>query len=149
LIVPGGTLPKKASPLLNIQAPLADNFFILPTSGRITQGLHFYNAVDVANKCGTSVYAAASGIVERAVFNNSWNGGMGNYVTVLHSNGIVTYYGHLQNVFVKSGDKVNVGDRIGLMGQTGNATGCHVHFEVVGAQNPLSRYALGANISLK
>ena len=54
-----------------------------------------------------------------------------------------------QNVFVKPGDKVTVGDRIGLMGQTGNATGCHVHFQVMGAKNPLAKYAVGATISYK
>ncbi|MCX6718278.1 MAG: peptidoglycan DD-metalloendopeptidase family protein [Candidatus Staskawiczbacteria bacterium] len=149
LIIPGGVMPKKASPIINKQAPLADNFFIFPTQGLITQGLHYLNAIDVANKCGTPVYAAASGIVERAVFNNSWNLGMGNYVTILHSNGTVTYYGHLENVFVKPGDRVNVGDRIGLMGRTGKATGCHVHFQVVGARNPLSSYRVGSNISYK
>lgn len=149
LILPGGIMPKKSSPLVNNNVPLAGNFFIFPTQGRITQGLHFYNAIDVANKCGTPIYAAAAGVVERAVYNNSWNLGMGNYVTILHSNGIVTYYGHFQSVFVKPGDKVNTGDRIGLMGQTGNATGCHVHFQVVGAKNPLSAYYIGSTISYK
>jgi murein DD-endopeptidase MepM/ murein hydrolase activator NlpD len=149
LIVPGGVMPKKAIPLINNQVPLADNFFIFPTQGKITQGIHYYNAVDVANACGTPIYAAASGVVQRAVFNNAWNLGMGNYVTILHSNGTVTYYGHFENVFVKPGDKVTVGDRIGLMGRTGNATGCHVHFEVVGARNPLAKYAVGAAISYK
>lgn len=147
LIVPSGTMPKKASPIINRQVPLADNFFILPSQGLITQGLHYLNAVDLANKCGTPVYAAASGTVERAVFNNSWNLGMGNYVTILHANGTVTYYGHFEAVFVKPGDKVHVGDRIGLMGKTGKATGCHVHFQVIGAANPLSRYSVGAKIS--
>ncbi|OGZ78200.1 MAG: hypothetical protein A2528_00055 [Candidatus Staskawiczbacteria bacterium RIFOXYD2_FULL_37_9] len=149
LIVPGGTMPKKASPIINNQVPLADNFFIFPTQGRVTQGLHYYNAVDVASSCGTSVYAAASGIVQRAVYNNAWNLGMGNYVTILHSNGTVTYYGHFQNVFVKPGDKVITGDRIGLIGRTGNATGCHVHFQVLGARNPLAKYPVGSTISYK
>jgi murein DD-endopeptidase MepM/ murein hydrolase activator NlpD len=149
LIVPGGVMPKAATPLINNQIPLADNFFIFPTQGRISQGLHYYNAVDVANACGTPIYAAASGTVQRAVYNNAWNLGMGNYVTILHSNGTVTYYGHFQVVFVKPGDKVNVGDRIGLMGQTGNATGCHVHFQVIGARNPLAKYPVGTTISYK
>lgn len=149
LIVPGGVMPKKAAPLINNQIPLADSFFIFPTEGIITQGLHYYNAVDVANKCGTPVYAAASGVVQRAVYNNAWNLGMGNYVTILHSNGIVTYYGHFQYVFVKPGDKVNVGDKIGSIGMTGNATGCHVHFQVIGARNPLAAYLRGSTISYK
>ena len=146
LIVPGGIMPKKAASLINNQVPLASNYFIFPAQGTITQGLHYYNAIDLANSCGTPIYAAASGVVERAVFNNSWNLGMGNYVTILHSNGTVTYYGHFENVFVKPGDSVNAGDRIGLMGRTGNATGCHIHFEVVGAANPLARYPLGTKI---
>lgn len=147
LIVPGGTMPKKAAPIINKQVPLADNFFILPTQGYISQGLHYYNAVDVANKCGTPVYAAASGVVKRVVFNNAWNLGMGNYITILHINGTVTYYGHLSNIFVKSGDTIKMGDRIGLIGRTGNATGCHLHFQVTGAKNPLSKYSVGAKIN--
>ncbi len=148
LIIPGGVMPQRALSSNN-QIPLPDNFFIFPAEGIITQGLHYYNAVDLANKCGTPIYAAASGVVQRAVFNNQWNLGMGNYVTILHSNGTVTYYGHFENVFVKPGQTVAVGDRIGLMGETGNATGCHVHFEVIGAANPLAKYALGALISYK
>jgi murein DD-endopeptidase MepM/ murein hydrolase activator NlpD len=150
LIVPGGVMPKKATPLLNYQAPLADNFFIFPAQGLITQGLHYMNAVDLANKCGTPVYAAASGTIQRAVYNNAWNLGMGNYVTILHSNGTVTYYGHLSYVSVKPGSSVKVGDKIGLIGNTGNVvgkTGCHVHFQVVGARNPLSKYLVGTKIS--
>ncbi len=149
LIVPGGVMPKNVAPLINNQIPLANNYFIFPAEGRITQGLHYYNAIDLANSCGTPIYAAASGVVQRAVYNNAWNLGMGNYVTILHPNGTVTYYGHFENVFVKSGDKVNVGDRIGLMGETGNATGCHVHFEVIGAVNPLAKYPVGTKISYK
>lgn len=150
LIIPGGTMPKKSAPVKNNnQSPIASNYFIYPAEGHVTQGLHYYNAVDVANQCGTPVYAAASGVVERAVFNNAWNLGMGNYVTILHSNGMVTYYGHFQNVFVKPGDKVSVGDRIGLMGRTGNATGCHVHFQVIGGRNFLSAYSVGSTIKYK
>jgi murein DD-endopeptidase MepM/ murein hydrolase activator NlpD len=143
LIIPGGVITRKAPQLSNNQIPLANNFFIFPVEGRITQGLHYFNAIDVANSCGTPIYAAAAGVVQRAVFNNSWNSGMGNYVTILHPNGTVTYYGHFEYISVKPGDRVNVGDRIGLMGRTGNATGCHVHFEVIGAKNPLAKYRVG------
>jgi len=154
LIVPGGIMPKKAAPIINNnQVPLADNFFIHPTSGRISQGLHYYNAIDVANKCGTPTYAAASGVVQRVKY--GYNYGGGNYITILHASGIVTYYGHLMTIFVNHGDKVNVGDRIALMGGgTGTAgdglsTGCHLHFGVVDAKNPLAKYSVGATINLK
>ena len=116
LIIPGGTMPKKAIPLINNQVPLADNFFIFPTQGHITQGLHYFNAVDTANKCGTPIYAAAAGVVQRAVSNGGWNRGMGNNITILHSNGTVTYYGHLMTLLVKPGDKVYTGQNIALMG---------------------------------
>lgn len=155
LIVPGGVMPKKSSPVINNQIPVASNFFIFPTQGKITQGIHYYNAVDIANKCGTPVYAAAAGVVQRAVGNGSWNGGMGNHITILHSNGTVTYYGHLMTLLVKPGDKVYTGQNIALMGGqpgmagAGKSTGCHLHFQVVGAKNPLSAYLVGSNISYK
>ncbi len=149
LIIPGGTMSVKAAPLINVQVPLAESFFIYPAEGTVTQGLHYFNGVDVANKCGTPIYAAAAGTIQRAVGNGKWNMGMGNHITILHSTGVVTYYGHLMSLFVKPGDEVSVGDRIGLMGQTGQATGCHVHFQVVGAKNPLAKFAVGAKLNYK
>ena len=149
LVIPNGTMPSKAQSIY-AQAPVADSFFIFPTEGQITQGLHWYNAVDVANKCGTPIYAAASGQVQRVRY--GYNFGGGNYITILHSGGIVTYYGHLMTIFVKPGDAVAVGDRIALMGGgagmagAGISTGCHLHFEVVGAKNPLSKYYFGSQI---
>lgn len=137
LVVPNGIMPAK--PVTSggsIQ--VANSFFIFPTEGNITQGLHWYNAVDVANKCGYPVYAAASGAVQRAQY--GWNAGGGNLITILHSNGVVTYYGHLMAISIKPGDTVEVGQRIGLMGNTGISTGCHLHFGVTGAKNPLAGY---------
>ncbi|MEK7540791.1 MAG: LysM peptidoglycan-binding domain-containing protein [Patescibacteria group bacterium] len=149
LVVPNGVMPTKA-PSAPYQAPLASSFFIFPTEGRITQGLHWYNAVDIANKCGTPIYAAAPGQVQKTKF--GYNFGGGNTITILHSNGVVTYYGHLMTIFVKPGDRVDVGERIALMGGApgmagaGKSTGCHVHWGAVGAKNPLSKYGVGATI---
>lgn len=153
LILPNGVMPPKTTGPVHMQAPLADNFFIFPTQGKVSQGLHYYNAIDVANKCGTPVYAAASGTVQRIKY--GYNLGGGNYITILHSGGIVTYYGHLMTIFIKPGDKVSVGDRIALMGGgtgtkgDGISTGCHLHFGVTGAKNPLSKYPVGSTINLK
>jgi murein DD-endopeptidase MepM/ murein hydrolase activator NlpD len=155
LVVPGGVMPKNSSSISSNQVPLPDNFFIFPVQGHITQGLHYYNAVDIANKCGTPIYAAAAGVVQRAVSNGGWNGGMGNHITILHSNGTVTYYGHLMTLLVAPGDKVYTGQNIAFMGGApgmagaGDSTGCHLHFEVVGARNPLASYPIGSNISYK
>jgi len=155
LVVPGGTMPKTASPVINNQIPLASNFFIYPTEGIIWNGLHYYNAVDIANKCGTPINAAAAGVVQRAVGNGKYNQGMGNHITILHSNGTVTYYGHLMTLFVKTGDTVYTGQNIGLMGGepgmagAGKSTGCHVHFQVMGAKNWLTSYPIKSTLSYK
>lgn len=146
LIIPGGIMPSKPVPSI-IQKQLVDSFFIYPAEGHISQGLHWYNAVDLANKCGSPIYAAAAGTIERA--RHGWNYGGGNQITILHSDGIVTYYGHLMSFFVKPGDRVSVGDRIGLMGQTGKVTGCHLHFEVIGAKNFLTKYSVGTVLKYK
>lgn len=147
LIVPGGIVPAK--PSVAAVATLADNFFIFPAEGKVTQGLHYYNGVDVANKCGTPIYAAAAGTVQRAVANGKYNAGKGNHINILHASGVVSYYGHLMTLSVKPGDAVNVGDRIALMGTTGASTGCHVHFQVMGAKNPLAKYLVGTNLTYK
>lgn len=152
IIVPGGAMPVKQTSA-PVQTPLASNYFILPVEGTVTQRLHFYNAVDVANKCGTPFYAAASGVVQRVAY--GWNLGGGNYITILHPNGVVSYYGHFMTSFVKPGDSVKTGDRIGLVGGgkgmagAGKSTGCHLHFDVRGAKNPLSSYIYGSKLKFK
>jgi murein DD-endopeptidase MepM/ murein hydrolase activator NlpD len=110
----------------------------------ITQGLHWYNAVDFSNhKCGDPVLAAASGTVIFAKY--GWNGGAGNTVKILHQNNIITVYGHLQKILVKEGDEVYQGQVIGYNGGmpgdpgAGISTGCHLHFSVIGAKNPFAK----------
>lgn len=145
LVIPNGVMPKKISE--PIQTYLADNYFIIPVEGRITQALHWYNAVDIGNKCGTPVFAAAAGTVLKAKY--GWNGGGGNVVTIMHKDGVVSYYGHLLNIFVKPGDIVDVGQKIGLVGGqpgtsgAGISTGCHLHFTVIGAKNPFRNMHYG------
>ena len=152
LIVPGGVMPKKAGPIINNQIPLANNYFIFPAQGYITQGLHYYNGVDLANKCGPPIYAAAAGVVQRAYNDGGWHQGGGHYIIILHPNGLTTYYGHVMTSLVKIGDTVYTGQNIALMGGkpgmagAGHSTGCHVHFEVRGAVNPLSKFPVGSYI---
>ena len=148
LVVPGGTMPKKKYVQQNsLSVPLADNYFIIPVSSPyvITQGLHWRNAVDFShsgNACGKPIYAAAQGKVLKVRY--GWNMGAGNYVTILHPNGVVTMYGHLQTILVKVGDLVSQGQIIALMGGkpgtpgAGRSTGCHLHFGVYGARNPFA-----------
>lgn len=59
-----------------------------------------------------------------------WKGGYGNVVEVDHGHGFKTRYGHLQRAYVRRGDEVAVGERLGAMGSTGRSTGVHLHYEV-------------------
>lgn len=144
LIIPDGKMPPKpqytSTPVSQI--PLAGSYFTFPTQGKISQGLHWYNAVDIANDCGNPVYAAAGGEVLSIKY--GYNRGAGNYIKTLHPNGIVTFYGHLGNILVGAGQPVSQGQIIALIGGqpgtpgAGISTGCHLHFEVRGARNPFA-----------
>jgi len=115
-----------------------DGYFITPITGRNWGILHPNNAVDIANSCGTPIYATAAGsvTVSDAV---GWNGGYGKYVKIKHPNGIDTLYAHNSQNLVTVGDAVKQGQLIALVGTTGRSTGCHLHFEVRGARNPFIR----------
>ncbi len=117
-----------------------DSYFIKPTSGYISQHLHGNNAIDLADGCWKPIYAAAAGTVGKAVGNGWWNGGYGNYVTINHPNGTRTLYAHMApgGVEVSSGTYVSQGQLIGYTHSTGLSTGCHLHWEVHGARNPLA-----------
>ncbi|MGC9598889.1 MAG: M23 family metallopeptidase [Minisyncoccia bacterium] len=143
VIIPGGTdaaILASASVL-----PDLNGDFIMPTNGYDWGILHHYNAVDIANSCGTPVVAAAEGLVvpDDAIPDTigGWNEGYGNFVFIEHpfGDGVRTRYAHLEKILVQIGDYVKQGQVIGLMGETGDATGCHVHFEVYGAQNPFAK----------
>lgn len=146
LVIPNGKIVPKATKPQAKDIPLADAYFIIPVEGRITQGLHFYNAIDIANSCGKPVVAAAGGKVQRAGWISSTGG---NVVTILHPNGVVTYYGHLSAISVVPGQTVAAGQIIGNVGRTGYATGCHLHFDVRGGKNFMSKYPVGSTVSWK
>ncbi|MFH1423431.1 MAG: M23 family metallopeptidase, partial [Candidatus Nealsonbacteria bacterium] len=151
LIVPDGIQPPPTTYVSQL-VPMAASYFIYPISSPvITQGLHWYNAIDFSNasKCGTPIYAAAAGQVLKVKLTSSiskWAfGGAGNTIAIQHPNGVVTSYGHLQASLVSQGDYVSQGQIIALMGGalgmpgSGNSTGCHVHFGVSGAKNPFAK----------
>jgi hypothetical protein len=112
--------------------------FILPTSGINWGKLHSRNAVDIAASCGTDVVAGASGLVIGLGL-GGWNQGYGKYIQIEHLGEIKTLYAHLSSINVSLGQKVKQGDKIGEVGDTGESTGCHLHFEVLGAKNPFAK----------
>jgi len=110
--------------------------FTNPLPGSIkTQGIHGYNAVDLAAPAGTPILAAASGevIVSKSF---GYNGGYGLYAVIKHSDGTQTLYAHMSSIIVSVGKRVVAGQVVGYVGSTGRSTGQHLHFEVRGARNP-------------
>jgi murein DD-endopeptidase MepM/ murein hydrolase activator NlpD len=86
----------------------------------------YHRGVDFAGKRGSDVVAVASGVVVRS----KKAAGYGNFVEIRHADGYSTLYAHNKENLVKSGDMVNKGQTIALLGSTGRSSGPHVHFEV-------------------
>lgn len=145
LVIPGASpavrpttnRPNVAGSSKDSNARSVSGYFGRPAAGYLSQGLHPTNAVDIAGSCWSPIYAAAGGTIALAAGGGGWNGGYGNYVAIDHANGTRTLYAHLIQVNTSTGKYVNQGAVIGYMGSTGRSTGCHVHFEVRGAKNPI------------
>lgn len=141
LIIPGGAM--HAAPVrvaaatpASVSGRASAAGFSHPAPGSVkTQGIHGYNAVDLAAGYGSAIRAAAAGevIVSKS---SGWNGGYGQYIVIRHPNGAQTLYAHLMRNDVGVGAYVSQGEVIGGMGSTGKSTGTHLHFEVRGASNP-------------
>lgn len=87
-----------------------------------------HTGVDYSAMIGTAVRASESGTVTVA---NWFSDAYGNLVAIRHPNGTVTRYAHLSAFSVRVGDAVSRGDKIAAVGNTGNVTGPHVHFEMM------------------
>jgi murein DD-endopeptidase MepM/ murein hydrolase activator NlpD len=83
--------------------------------------------IDLAGPAGTPIHAAKGGVLEEVGWNN---GGFGNLMVIRHDDGSQTLYGHNSELKVHTGQRVEQGDIISLMGSTGNSTGPHLHFEM-------------------
>ncbi|PID82177.1 MAG: hypothetical protein CSB16_02615 [Clostridiales bacterium] len=85
-----------------------------------------HKGIDLANSIGTTILASDGGRVVEA----GWSRGFGNCITISHGNGYTTKYAHLSKIEVEVGQDVAQYQRIGRMGNTGNSTGPHLHFEI-------------------
>jgi murein DD-endopeptidase MepM/ murein hydrolase activator NlpD len=93
----------------------------------INGGADFHAGLDITGDKGQPVYATADGKVTQRGYQSAY----GNLVVIDHGFGLVTKYGHLSSYTVKQGDTVKRGDVIGRVGNTGRATGYHLHYEVL------------------
>ncbi len=91
-----------------------------------SRGERFHQGIDLRAAAGDPIRAAEPGVVRRA----GARGGYGNAVEVDHGGGVTTLYAHASQVLVTPGQKVEAGQEIARVGQTGRATGPHLHFEV-------------------
>lgn len=115
--------------LIAFEAPVRNHEINSPFGLRRLPGQAARNheGVDIAAPWGTGVFVAAEGSVLRTGYDPA---GYGRFVEIRHPNGMTTLYGHLSRLDVASGDAVEAGARIGLVGSTGRSTGPHLHFEV-------------------
>ncbi|MEH7179461.1 murein hydrolase activator EnvC family protein [Neobacillus vireti] len=116
-------------------APVSSGAFTLPANGTFTSGFaprwgSFHYGIDIANRAsGVPIWAAADGVVIQSYYSSSY----GNVVFIAHSvNGqtYTTVSAHMEARFVSSGAVVKKGQQIGIMGNTGDSTGKHLHFEL-------------------
>jgi murein DD-endopeptidase MepM/ murein hydrolase activator NlpD len=117
-------IPSSVSPSSN-----ATGSFIWPTSGSISRCYSSgHKACDIANRASPDIVSVQSGTVS-AVYRFTVYG-YGLAVVVDHGGGVQTLYAHMSDIYVSQGQAVSQGQSLGRMGQTGLATGIHLHFEV-------------------
>jgi hypothetical protein len=153
LIVPGGTrefvtwsapvIPRDNPGVAKVLGPgacgsIADGAvgagaFIWPANNHFLSGFDYspstnHNGIDIDGNTGDAVYAVDNGVVVYAGWNN-W--GYGNVVVINHGNGWQTLYAHLSAYNVGCGQSVYQGNVIGAIGNTGNSSGSHLHYEML------------------
>lgn len=118
----------------------ADTFFSKTLKGNVTSNFGFRNTrgsigrnhtgIDIGAKMGQDIKSPIGGVVTKKVAPSESNG-YGNLVTVRDSNGAEHYFGHMENpTNLKPGDTIKPGQKLGNVGNTGNSTGSHLHYEV-------------------
>lgn len=111
---------------------------LTPTEGRITSNYgyrrnpvsyryEFHHGLDISNNYGTKILAAGRGEVTEIGYDYLF----GKYIIINHGYDFATRYAHLSKINLSVGDKVEKGQQIGTMGNTGQSTGPHLHFEII------------------
>ena len=117
---------RKEAPKDKLEWP-ADGGRLTSEFGDFRSGGRRHKGIDIAAPLGTPIYAAAPGCVDKISFDRP---GYGLYIIIEHMGNQSTLYAHLANRSVHKDQFVENGQQLAEMGQTGNATGSHLHFEV-------------------
>lgn len=99
---------------------------------------YFHKGIDFSASTGTPIYAADKGTVIEATHTDDYNGGCGMWVVISHGDGLVTEYMHCSAVLVEVGQTIEKGDNIARVGNTGDSTGSHLHFQVMLNNEPVN-----------
>lgn len=112
------------------EGAVGNGTFVWPTSLKYLSGNDFsaiHRGIDIAGAEGNPIYAVDSGVVVYAGWSNY---GYGNLLVIDHGTGWQSAYGHMSAIAVTCGQNVGQGERVGAVGNTGNSTGPHLHFEL-------------------
>ena len=138
------TMPQHKNPLKNLSG---ENFILALVDcneaeiSRYFNGYPDHKGIDIVAPEGKNIFAAADGVISRTA---EMNMGYGNHIIIDHD-GYRTLYAHCSVLLVTVGQEVKQGEIIALVGNTGNSTGPHLHFEVIDTDtkekiNPLDRF---------
>ncbi|HNT79821.1 MAG TPA: M23 family metallopeptidase [Bacteroidia bacterium] len=94
-----------------------------------------HTGIDFTAPSGTEIYATGNGVVKKIEYAGR---GYGNSVIISHGYGYETLYGHMSKITVKQGKRINRGDVIGYVGNTGTSTAPHLHYEVIKGGNKIN-----------
>ena len=124
----------------NVIGSISGSGYMWPVPGRAmgdsygprNYGSGYHWGIDIPAPAGTPIYAAKSGTVVFSGFGQSGSGygGYGDVVVIRHDDGYYTLYAHNSKLLVLKGQRVEQGQKIALAGDSGDADGCHLHFEV-------------------
>ena len=116
-----------------------------PRKHPVTGKYRMHHGIDLAGTWQENISVSADGVVVFA----GYHGSFGKVVRIKHNYGIMTTYGHLAKISVRSGDIVNEGQVIGKMGRTGKVKGAHLHYEISvngKSQNPATYIKIGRSL---
>jgi murein DD-endopeptidase MepM/ murein hydrolase activator NlpD len=128
--------------------PVAGPYRISSRFGMRRHPLHskhtFHYGLDIAARAGTPIVSVAVGHVVFA----GWQAGYGRVIEVEHEQGLISRYAHARSISVKKGQLVLAGQMLGSVGQSGHATGAHLHLELERAGRRIDPLAYWADVNV-